>query len=192
MKPTGRLPLAVVIAALALALTSAWDGGQARAAAPPTLDHTVTLTAEGGATVRTPDWTSVRQDEALAILEQLPDPAQKRPFYVLVVTIEALATPEGRPVPWEKIRDNIVAAAVKKGRTMTLEVGEAFGAADGFEGRAMSGRAKTGEDGEVRIDVVALAGGGRLVTVSVVTDAAYDGGAAMASAIAGTTTAGAP
>lgn len=178
------------MALAALALSGAL-AGDARAAAPLPLEHTVALTAAGGASVRTPDWTSVRQDAALAILEQLPDPAQKRPFYVLVVTVEPMATASGEPVPWEKIRDNIVAAAVKKGRPMSLELGPAFTAAEGFAGRVMSGRAQTAASAEVRVDVVALVKEGRLVTVSVVTDAEFGGGAAMAAMIGATATAGA-
>lgn len=172
----------VVAAALLTLATAAW-------AAPPPLSLELTLTAHGGVSAKAPAWKVVRDDAAVAVLEQLPDPAQREAFHVLMLAVED-GIPEDDVVPWETIRDNIVDAASEDARALTLELGDAFGGAAGFEGRVMSGTFRGAAEQQVGLEVVALVRAGRLVTVSLVSDAVSSETRELVEAVAATVAAG--
>lgn len=80
----------------------------------------------------------MRKEAALVVREQAADPAGQKPFFVLLASIEE-GPPVGTPdstspgVPWLKVRDNIVESASKNGRTVRLDVGDAWKGVAGFE-----------------------------------------------------------
>ncbi len=129
------------------------------------------LEAYGGAKFKAPSWRSVRKDKAVVVLERGPDfsdPKAPTPLNVLVVSIED--GPSATPVAWEKIRDNIVAAASRNGRALTLEAGEIATDVTGFEARWFSGEF-TGSNGKkVGMALLALVKAKRLVTVGLVSE----------------------
>lgn len=128
------------------------------------------LTAHGGATLQVPSWKEIRKDGAIAVLEQLPEPAAQKPYYVLMCAMEE-GPPAGAPVPWDKVRDNIVQAASKNGRKLTLEVGEPFAGAAAFEGRRLIGALESGTPGKkVALELIALVKEGKLLTVGLIAE----------------------
>lgn len=128
------------------------------------------LTAHGGATVQVPSWKEIRKDAAIAVLEQLPDPAAQKPYYVLMCAMEE-GPPAGAPIPWGEVRDNIVRAASKNGRKLTLEVGEPFAGAAAFEGRRLLGSLESGTPGKkVALELIALVRDGKLLTIGLIAE----------------------
>lgn len=143
----------------------------AGAMAQPAPTRTVSLKAHGGATLTAPGYGEVRRDDGVVVLEQLPDPAQGKTFRVLMVSIEPGPTAAAEALPWDKVRDNIVGAAKKSGRELTLTVGAAFGDAAGFVGRRMAGSlAAPGSAKPVAVELLALVGSSRMVTVGVIAE----------------------
>jgi len=157
----------------ALLLTSAAPAGAQPTPPPaPTTPATteLRLTAHGGVTVQVPGWKEIRKDGAIAVLEQLPEPAADKPYYVLMCAVEE-GPPAGAPIPWEKVRDNVVQAASKNGRKLTLEVGEPFTAAAAFEGRRLLGALESGTPGKkVALELIALVKDGKLLTVGLIAE----------------------
>ncbi|TNF30806.1 MAG: hypothetical protein EP329_13340 [Deltaproteobacteria bacterium] len=139
---------------------------------PPQLDKEYGVSALGGAKIKAPAWNAVRTDEAVLVLEQAPDPAQKRPFYVLMLAIEE-GPPAGAEVPWDKIKDNIIKAATDEGRSLSLTLGDPWKGAAGFDGLYMSGSFKGSDEQQqqVGLELIALVKDGKLLTVSLVSDA---------------------
>ena len=152
--------------------------------APPALEQEVRLATLGGLVVKAPAWKVSRRDDAVAVLEQAPDPAHKRPFHVLMVALEAGPAPG--PIPWEKIRDNVVTAATKSGRSLSLELGDAWPGAPGFEARYLSGSFRGAGDERVALELLALVKDGRLVTVSLVSEAQTPDTRSLLDAVAAT------
>lgn len=134
----------------------------------PTVD--LRLTAHGGALVQVPAWKEIRKDGAIAVLEQLPEPAAQKPFYVLMCALEE-GPQKGAPIPWDKVRDNIVQAASKNGRKLALEVGEPFTGAATFEGRRLVGSLESATPGKkVAIELIALVRDGKLMTIGLIAE----------------------
>lgn len=159
-------------------------GGTAIAAEP----RTVELKAHGGATLTVPPYQELRKDDAVVVLEQLPDAAQKKTFRVLVLSIEA--APSGRPedLPWDKVRDNILAAARKSGRSLTLEAGVPYAAAPGFTGRRFTGALAANSGGRaVSVELIALVKDTRLVTIGVLAEQIADPDRAVLEEVARST-----
>lgn len=128
------------------------------------------LTAHGGVSVQVPSWKEIRKDGAIAVLEQLPEPAADKPYYVLMCAVEE-GPPAGAPIPWDKVRDNVVQAASKNGRKLTLEVGEPFTGAAAFEGRRLLGALDSGTPGKkVALELIALVKNGKLLTVGLIAE----------------------
>ena len=151
----------------------------------PELSQAVRVTAQGGATLKAPAWKSVRSDEAVAVLEQAPDPTQKRPFYVLMVAIEE-GPSAGVAVPWDKIKENVVTAATRTGRSLSLELGDVWAGAPGFEGRYMSGSFRGSDEQQVGLELLALVKDGKLLTVSLVSQEVTADTRALLQAVAAT------
>lgn len=165
--------------ALALAFTLA-----ARAQpVPPALDQELKLTALGGAALKVPAWKEVRKDEAVTVLEQLPDPAQQKPFYVLMAAIEE-GPADAAAVAWDKVRDNIVEAASKNGRKLELKVGDAFTGTAGFTARWLAGEFVGANGKKVALALVALVREKRLVTIGVISEEATPAAKTLAEDIA--------
>jgi len=176
--------LAMTTALLLLLLGASFSAG----AQPPELDHEVRLTALGGARLKAPAWkpVEVTDEAAVQVLEQAPDPSQKKPFYVLMVAIEQ-GPAVGAEVPWDKILANIIQAATQKGRSLSLELEtEAWKGAEGFEARYMSGSFRGTGDQQVGLELLALVKDGRLLTVSLVSDEVTDDTRAILEAVAAT------
>lgn len=164
-----RLVLAALIA-LATATVAFAQPATPPPPAPPGDRQPLKLEALGGAVIDIPTWREVRRESGVAIYEQLPDPATQKPYYVLVCTIEE-GPPKGQPIAWDKVRDNIVQAASKNQRALTLEVKDAFTGAGTFEGRRLVGELKSATpDKKVQVELVALAKDGKLVTIGLVAD----------------------
>jgi len=154
------------------------------ASAAPALDRSLSLAAHGGVTVQVPAWEVLREADAAAVLEQAPDPAQRRPFYVLLVAVEE--GPGDEAVPWEAIRDNIVEAAGRKGRSLELAIEAPFDRARGFAGRIMRGTFRGEGERRVAVQLATLVRDGRMVTVSVVSESPTDAARAILEAVAAT------
>ncbi|MCC6621814.1 MAG: hypothetical protein IT385_11200 [Deltaproteobacteria bacterium] len=157
----------------------------AQPAPTPAATVDVALQALGGATVKVPaTWKEIKTEAALAVREQAPDPAAQAPFFVLLCAIE-----EGPPVgaadgpapgvPWLKVRDNIVEAASRGDRKLTLAVGDPFKDAVGFEGRRLRGELETsppagapagGAPKKLVIELVALVKNERLLTIGLLAE----------------------
>lgn len=167
--------------ALALAVTLA-----ARAQpAPPTLEQELRLTALGGAALKVPAWKEVRKDDAVSVREQLPDPAQQKPFYVVMAAIEE-GPADAAAVAWDKVRDNIVEAASKNGRKLELKVGDAFAGAAGFTARWLAGEFVGANGKKVALALIALVRDKRLVTIGVISEEATPAAKTLAEDIAKT------
>jgi hypothetical protein len=142
--------------------------------AEPAPAQELTLDAHGGASMQVPAWRSVRKDAAVAVLEQsadLSDPAAPKPFYVLVLSLEEGPT---AAADWDKIREQMVASASRNGRALTLTLGAPVTDIPGFEARRLAGEF-TGSNGrKVAMDILALAGGKRLVTVGLIAEVITD------------------
>ncbi|HRE90126.1 MAG TPA: hypothetical protein PK095_13415, partial [Myxococcota bacterium] len=160
-----RLLVPIVVTALFAAPTFAQE----------TPKKTIELRAHGGATLTAPAYTELRKDDAVVVLEQLPDPAQKKTFRVLVLSVEP-APFEGAAAPWDKVKDNIVSATQKSGRVLTLDAGAPFTPElAGFAGRRFKGSlAATNGGRAVAIELVALVKDKRLVTVGLIAEQVGD------------------
>jgi len=127
--------------------------------------------ALGGASLQVPAWKEIRREGAVAVYEQLPDPAAQRPYYVLMCALEE-GPPKGGPIAWDKVRDNIMTAASKNGRSLTLEVKEPYTGAAGFESRRLVGEFKSATpEKKVAIELIALVKDGKLLTIGLVAEA---------------------
>ena len=136
--------------------------------------RTVELKAHGGVSLTAPAYQELRRDDAVVVLEQLADPVQKKTFRVLVLSIEA-APARIEDDTWGKVRDNIVAAAQKSGRTLTLDAGAAYTDAAGFLGRRFVGGLSANSGGRaVSVELIALVKDGRLVTIGVIAERVDD------------------
>lgn len=153
-------------------------------AQPAATTRTVALAAHGGASLTAPDYREVRKDDAVAVLEQLPDAANQKAFRVLVCAIEEGPTGNPEAIPWDKVKDNVVKAAKKSGRDLTLSVGEAFSGAEGFVGRRLVGELAAANGRKVGVEVVALVKDAKLVTVGLLADAIGDPERAVLDAVA--------
>jgi len=173
-----------LVRVLAVATTLLFTAAALAQPAAPPLDQEVRLTALGGVVVKAPAWKLARNDAAVAVLEQAPDPAQKKPFHVLMLAVEA--GPGATPVPWDKIKDNIVTAATKSGRSLSLELGEPWTGAPGFEARYLSGSFRGAAGERVALELLVLVKGDHLVTVSLVSEALAPETRALLDAVAAT------
>lgn len=178
-----------VLAAAAVGLVVALQAGGVRAQPEPAPAEAPTqrlvLEALGGATIDVPTWKEVRRDAAVAVFEQLPEPAADKPYLVLMCALEE-GPPAGAAVAWDEVRDNIVKAASKNGRTLALEVKEPFTGAAGFEGRRLVGEfTSTSPDKKVAIELVALVKEGKLLTVGLVAEALGAKTGELVAAVAG-------
>ena len=127
--------------------------------------------ALGGASLEVPSWKEIRHEGAVAVYEQLPEPTAQKPYYVLMCALEE-GPPKGQPVAWDKVRDNIMQAASKNGRTLTLEVKDAYIGAAGFESRRLVGEFKSATpEKKVAIELIALVKDGKLLTIGLVAEA---------------------
>ena len=169
---------------LALAFTLA-ARAQPAPPAPPAIGQELRLTALGGAALKVPAWKEVRKDEAVSVLEQLPDPAQQKPFYVLMAAIEE-GPADAAAIVWDKVRDNIVEAASKNGRKLELKVGDAFEGAAGFTARWLAGEFVGANGKKVALALVALVREKRLVTIGVISEEATPAAKTLAQDIAKT------
>lgn len=147
-----------------------------------TADKALSLEAEGGVTAKVPDWKQTRSGKSVAVLEHVA--TKGGGFALLVLAIEAGPTGEGE-VDWNRIRDNIVAAAGKGGSELTLSVGDDVSDAAGFSGKRLQGRLKAKKH-EMAVEMVALVGSGKLVTITVLTPEDDKGAGPLALAVAGT------
>lgn len=149
---------------------------------------TIELKAHGGATLTAPAYSELRKDDAVVVLEQLPDPAQKKTFRVLVLSVEP-APFEGTATPWDKVKDNIVSATQKSGRILTLDAGAAFThELPGFSGRRFKGTLAATNGGRVvGIELVALVKDKRLVTVGLIAEQVADPDRAILDEVARST-----
>ena len=166
-----------------LALAFAFTLAARAQPAPPAIGQELKLTALGGAVLKVPAWKEVRKDEAVTVLEQLPDPAQQKPFYVLMAAIEE-GPADPAAVAWEKVRDNIVEAASKNGRKLELKVGDAFEGAAGFTARWLAGEFVGANGKKVALALVALVREKRLVTIGVISEEATPAAKTLAEDIA--------
>lgn len=160
----------------------------ATALAQDTPKKTIELKAHGGATLTAPAYTELRKDDAVVVLEQLPDPAQKKTFRVLVLSVEP-APFEGTAAPWDKVRDNIVNATQKSGRVLTLDAGAPLEPElAGFAGRRFKGTLAATNGGRVvSIELVALVKDKRLVTVGLIAEQVADPDRAILDEVARST-----
>lgn len=158
------------------------------AVAQDTPKKTIELKAHGGATLTAPAYTELRKDDAVVVLEQLPDPAQKKTFRVLVLSVEP-ALFEASATPWDKVKDNIVTATQKSGRVLTLDDGAPFThELPGFAGRRYKGSLAATNGGRVvGIELVTLVKDKRLVTVGLIAEQVQDGDRAVLDEVARST-----
>ena len=173
----------VSLASVALAVVVSWSAHAQPAA--PALDQDLKLTALGGAALKVPALKEVRKDEAVSVLEQLPDPAQQKPFYVVMAAIEE-GPNDAAAVAWDKVRDNIVEAASKSGRKLELKVGDAFAGAAGFTARWLAGEFVGANGKKVALSLVALVKDKRLVTIGIISEEATPAAKTLAEEIAKT------
>jgi hypothetical protein len=167
--PSARAARGAVLAAAASAWLCALAAPASRAQEPTTQE--LRLPALGGAVLQVPAWKEVRKDQAVAVYEQLPEPAAQKPYYVLLCSLEE-GPAKDAPVPWDKVRDNIVQAASKNGRKLTLEVKDPFVGAADFQGRRLVGEFQSDAPGKkVGLELVALVKDGKLLTVGLVAEA---------------------
>jgi len=140
--------------------------------------------ALGGATLQVPSWKEIRREGAVAVYEQLPESGAQRPYYVLMCALEE-GPPKGAPVAWDKVRENIMQAASKNGRTLTLEVKEPYTGAAGFESRRLIGEFKSATpEKKVAIELIALVKDGKLLTIGLVAEALGPATAELTQAVA--------
>lgn len=140
--------------------------------AQPAADESQELELEalGGVTLQVPSWREVRRDAAVAVLEQLPEPGADKPYYVLMCAFEE-GPPKDAPIAWDKVRDNIVQAASKNGRTLKLELKEPYTGASGFEARRLVGEfISASPNRTVAIELLALVKDAKLLTVGLVAE----------------------
>jgi len=130
----------------------------------------LTLTTHGGAVMMAPAYREVRKDAGVVVLEQLPEPALQKTFQVLVCAIEDGPVGPVEGIAWDKVRDNVVTAAGKSGRTLTLAVGDAFGETEGFVGRRLVGELAAPNGRKVALELVALVKDEKLVTVGLLAE----------------------
>lgn len=160
----------------------------ATAFAQDTPKKTIELKAHGGATLTAPAYAELRKDDAVVVLEQLPDPAQKKTFRVLVLSVEP-APFEGAATPWDKVKDNIVTATQRSGRVLTLDTGAALvPEVAGFAGRHFKGTLAATNGGRVvAIELIALVKDKRLVTVGLIAEQVQDADRAVLDEVARST-----
>ncbi|PIE17388.1 MAG: hypothetical protein CSA66_05925 [Proteobacteria bacterium] len=180
MRTPAHLRRALLAVFLALPLTALAQPG-------PVVETEASLEALGGVRFLRPDWKPVREDAAVAVYERAAEPATKRPFYVLLVAVEE--GPAGE-VDWSRVRDNIVEAATKNQRKLTLEVGQSY-VAQGFDAKLMTGTFEGDGGQKVTLELVGLVADGRLVTVSLISDEATEESAGILAAVARTVALGA-
>jgi len=171
----------LLVSILALTLL----GAPALAQDNPT--KTIELKAHGGATLTAPAYSELRKDDAVVVLEQLPDPAQKKTFRVLVLSVEP-APFEGEVTPWDKVKDNIVSATQRSGRVLTLDAGTPFVELAGYAGRRFKGTLAATNGGKVvALELVALVKARRLVTVGLIAEQVGDSDRAILDEVARST-----
>jgi hypothetical protein len=153
--------------------------------ASPEPQSDVVLEALGGATLKAPaKWKDVKKEPALVVREQAPPPADKTPVLVLLAALEdGPTTAPGADIPWTKVRDNIVAAAKRDGRTVSLVVGDEVKDVAGFEGRRLQGELEAAPAAgsppgtaarKVVIQLVALVKNQRLLTIGLLAEPASE------------------
>ncbi len=124
----------------------------------------------GGASLDVPNWKQVRREGGIAVYEQLPDATTQKPFYVLMCSLEE-GPPTGAPIAWDKVRDNIVQAASKNGRNLTLDLKDPYTGVAGFEARRLTGEFKSSTpEKKVAIELLALVKDGKLLTIGIVAE----------------------
>lgn len=126
----------------------------------------ITLTSLGGVRFDIPELRQVQMQPGVFILEQLPDASQKKPFFVLVGSIEE--APAGRldDAAWEAVRANIQRTASSEGRLMKLELGGEAEGPIGFQTRVMRGSYDSERGQEMALELVVLVKDERLITIS--------------------------
>jgi hypothetical protein len=155
---------------LFLCLPLLWSGS-AFAQQPDETKKDLELEALGGISLEVPGWKEVRRDSAVAVFEQAPEPAANKPYYVLMCAFEE-GPPADAPIAWDKVRDNIVQAASKNGRKLTLELKEPYTGAGSFEGRRFIGEFTSATPNRmVAIELLALVKDAKLLTIGLIAEA---------------------
>jgi hypothetical protein len=100
--------------------------------------------------------------------------------------------PTAKVIPWDKVRQNIVDAASKSGRTLELSPKEAFTGAAGFEGQRFQGTFKSGTGKQVALEIVALVKDGKLLTVGLIAESLTPAATELLDKVAKSARLGAP
>ncbi len=136
-----------------------------QAEVPYPLKTTLRLDGHGGCTFKVPDWTvSGPKKDNLAVLKTNKVKGSEG-YFILMLTVEHV--PAGT-VDWNKVRQNVQAAAKKGGAELLLTLGAVWTKTPGFTGRQMLGVLTT-KGKRMVVQLISMAQAGRLVTVTLLT-----------------------